>query len=345
MIAVPTTHNPELTMIIHLVAPPSTRAGASTQFGRTIPTLLLSSTLNHHQQPDSQVFTIGDSSSKASAIKLGLQNTTHLTPILASPNSLKRQLITRISHCAALSQSTPSRIVCWSDELIHLASHAASHFEIPTELISTKPSVITKPPQNIDTIRVTIPQDHDTWSTLRRTCQTDQTLESLVTYSPVSPESRAAARAANAIDDDTIVIAATADAPNEVDAREFAFLLGLLSVSGYNTLGLIPNTAANLNQALRHHRGLNSPFRILTTSDPITTNLPLLDAYIHPNDTPSGSSHLLDHLLQSANIPILNLRHSGKAGFSRAQGTAGRLLDEMDQIVSIMQSRLTPTHT
>lgn len=328
-------------MIIHLVAPPSTRAGASAQFGRTIPTLLLANTLKQHPQHSAQVITIGDSSTKTSAAKLGLESSTNLTPILASPNSLKRQLINRINHIA---HDSPSRIICWSDELIHLAAHAATHFDIPTELLSTKPSVITKPPQNIDTIRVAISEDHDTWNTLRRTCQTDQSLESLITHSPVTPESRASARAAHAIDDDTIVIAATADAPNEVDAREFAFLLGLLSVSGYNTLGLIPNTATNLSQALRHHRGLNHPFRILTTTDPITKNLPLLDAYIHPNDAPSGSSHLLDHLLQSANIPILNLRHSGKAGFSRAQGTAGRLLDEMDQIVSIMQSNLTSAH-
>lgn len=335
----PINHN-EQTMIIHLVAPPSTRPDTRAHFGRAIPTLLLANSLAQIPQPNAQIFIIGDSSTNQSAAQLGLKNTTHLTPILASPNSLKRQLITRLNR---ISDIAPTRIICWSDELIALAAHAASHFDIPCELVSTKPSVVTSPPHNIDLIRVTLPEDHDTWSTLRRTCQSDQTLSTLITQSKPSSQTRATSRTAHAIEDDTIVIAAIADAPNEVDAREFAFLLGLLSVSGYKTLGLIPNTAANLNQALRHHRGLSRPFRILTTTDPITTNLPLLDAYIHPNDTPSGSSHLLDQLLKSAGVPILNLRHSGKAGFSRAQGTAGRLLDEMDQIVSIMQSRLSTT--
>ncbi|MBO6513434.1 MAG: hypothetical protein JJ974_05665 [Phycisphaerales bacterium] len=326
-------------MIIHLVAPPSTDPTSRARSGRQIPTLLLAKTLATQNDQNARIFTIGDSSSARSAQLLGLHPNAHLTPVLGLPNSLKRILLSRLTSL----QSPPTRIVCWSDELIDLATHAATQLEIPAELVSTKPNTITKPPQNIDTIRVVLSEDHDTWTTLRRTCQSDHTLESLITQPPPSPESRAEARAACAIDDDTIVIAATADAPHEVDAREFAFLLGLLSVSGYSTLGLIPSTAANLDQALRHHRGLNSPFRILTTTDPITTNLPLLDAYIHPNDTPSGSSHLLDHLLQSASIPILNLRHSGKAGFSRAQGTAGQLLDEMDQIVHSMQSRLSPT--
>lgn len=340
MIAPSPSNHTEQPMIIHLVAPPSTRPDTRAHFGRTIPTLLLANSLAQTPQPNAQVFLIGDSSTNQSAAQLGLKNTTNLTPILASPNSLKRQLISRINR---INPNTPTRIICWSDELVGLAAHAASHFDIPCELVSTKPSVVASPPQNIDMIKVTLPEDHDTWSTLRRTCQTDQSLASRITQTPPSPQTRAASRTAHAIEDDTIVIAATADAPNEVDAREFAFLLGLLSVSGYKTLGLIPNTAANLNQALRHHRGLSRPFRILTTTDPITTNLPLLDAYIHPNDTPSGSSHLLDHLLQSAGVPILNLRHSGKAGFSRAQGTAGQLLDEMDQIVNTMQSKLPTT--
>lgn len=327
---------------IHLIAPPSTRPNQNTHtnFGRTTPCLLLTGALKHSltpPPPHSQIYTIGDATTKNTAAELGLPPSIHLTPLLSNPTSLKRQLLTRLNQ----SNITPSRILCWSDELIHLASSVATHHDIPTELISTKPSTITKPPQNIDTIRVFENQDHDTWQDFRHTCQTDQLLAPLIDPPQPTKKQRTAARAQLNIDDHTIVIAAIADAPNQVDAREFAFLLGLLSVSGYQVLGIVPKTAKNLNQALRHHRGLQKPFRLLTTTDPLPKLLPLLDTYIHPNDHTSGSTHLIDRLLSRAGIPILNLRHSGKAGFSRAQGTSGQLLNEMDQIVNHMQSQLT----
>ena len=324
---------------IQLVAPPSTRPNASAHFGRTTPCLLLAGALQNNltpPPPHSRIIIIGDSSTPATATALNIPHTDHFTPLLANPNSLKRQILTRLST----SNTTPSRIICWSDELITLASAIASQLNIPTELISTKPSILKKPPQSIDSIRVFEPQDHDRWLDLRHTCQTDQLLSATIHAKQPTPQQRAAARSKLNIDDQTIVLAAIADAPNEVDAREFAFLLGLLAVSGYKLLGIVPKTAKNLNQALRHHRGLNQPFRILTTTDPLPNLIPLLDAYIHPTNQLSGSTHLIDHLLQKANIPILNLRHSGKAGFSRAQVAAGQLLNEMDHIVESMQSQL-----
>jgi hypothetical protein len=218
------------------------------------------------------------------------------------------------------------------------ASAAAAQLEIPIELISTKPSTLSKPPQNIDSIRVFEPADFDIWQTHRHTCQTDHLLTPLLDPQSPTQATRAHKRSAIDIDDQTIVIAAVADNPSDVDAREFAFLLGLLAVSGYQTLGIVPNTAKNLNQALRHHRGLKEPFRLMTSTETLPQLLPLLDAYIHPTDEISGSTQLLDRYLERADIPKLNLRHSGKAGFSRAQGSAGQLLDEMDAIVQRMKS-------
>ncbi len=324
---------------VHLVAPPSTRPNTSAHFGRTTPCLLLAGALKDNltpPPPHSRVMVIGDSSTPATASAIGIPHTDHFTPVLANPNSLKRKILSQLSTFDA----SPSRIICWSDELISLASSIASSLDIPTELISTKPSTIKKPPQSIDTIRVFEPQDHDRWLDLRHTCQTDQLLASLIDADQPTQQERSDARSKLNIDDQTIVLGAVADAPNEVDAREFAFLLGLLAVSGYQLLGIIPKTAKNLNQALRHHRGLDQPFRILTTTEPLPSLIPLLDAYIHPNNELSGSTHLVDRLLQRADIPILNLRHSGKAGFSRAQGAAGLLLDEMDHIVESMNSQL-----
>lgn len=326
--------------VIHLVAPPSSRADSHKHIGRTSPCLLLAGALKNNLTPSSQdqnqIFTIGDSSTQHAAAALGLTPTAHFSPLLARPRSAKTNILKHIQS----THTTPSRIICWSDELIALASAVASHFDIPAELISTKPALITKPPNNIDTIVAFDPQDHDRWQELRHTCKTDQSLAAAIDQKTPTHQDRAAARSALNIDDQTIVIAAIADAPNQVDAREFAFLLGLLAVSGYTLLGVIPKTAKNLNQALRHHRGLDQPFRILTTTDPLPQLLPLLDAYIHPTDDHSGSTLLINRLLQNAGIPLLNLRHSGKAGFSRAQGAAGQLLDEMDQIVHHMQSQL-----
>jgi len=323
---------------IHLVAPPSSRTGAHKHLGRSVPCLLLSGALkDSSSQSADQVITIGDSSAYESAFGYRLAPSAHFTPLLSRPRSIKGKLL---NHLHSTSPS-PSRIVCWSDELITLASSVASHFDCPAELVSTKPSIITKPPHNIDTIRVFEPKDHDRWIKLRHTCQIDQTLAASIDCGQSSAGDRAAARSRLCIDDRTIVIGAIADAPDQVDAREFAFLLGLLAVSGYSLLGVIPKAAKHLNQALRHHRGLGQPFRILSTTDPLPQLLPLLDAYIHPTDDLSGSTLLINRLLHSAGIPLLNLRHSGKAGFSRAQGTAGQLLDDMDQIVQHMQTQPT----
>jgi len=318
--------------VIHLVAPPSNRQDATAHYGRTVPCLLLAGAIKDKltpPAPHSRTIIIGDTTAPSAASSLGLDYTDHFTPILSNPITIKRKLIAQLSNL----QTAPTRVICWSDELIHLACAIAARLDVPTELISTKPSIIQKPPQNIDTIRVFEPQDHDRWLDHRHTCQTDQLLAATIDQEPASTELRASARARFDIDESAICLGAIADAPNEVDAREFAFLLGLLSVSGYKVLGIIPKTANKLNQALRHHRGLDKPFRLLTTTDPLPALLPILDACIHPTDEHSGSTHLIDRLCERADVPILHLRHSGKAGFSRAQGSSGRLLDQMDEIV------------
>ncbi len=328
---------PSSTGAVHLIAPPSSRTIHAPFAGRSIPTILLSLALKNAltpPPPHSKIITVGDSSTKSAAAQLGVQSSHHITPLLAVKSNLKRQLLKAIQH----NSFAPSRILCWSDELIAPASAAGAQLEIPVELISTKPDSISNPPQNIDTIRVFEPTDHDIWQSHRHTCQTDHLLTPLLDPSPPTPEQRDASRLAQGIDNQTICIAAVADNPADVDAREFAFLLGLLAVSGYQTLGIVPDTSKNLNQALRHHRGLDEPFRLITTSEPLPQLLPLLDAYIHPTDEISGSTQLLDRYLERADVPKLNLRHSGKAGFSRAQGSAGQLLDEMDAIVERMKS-------
>tara|TARA_R110002096_G_scaffold173781_9_gene348965 strand:- start:163346 stop:164377 length:1032 start_codon:yes stop_codon:yes gene_type:complete len=329
------------TTAVHLVAPPSTVINPTKPIGRTIPTMLLAGATQHHltpAPPHSRIIIIGDATTKASATALGLHYTDHYAPILSNPNALKRTLLTHLSNF----QTEPSRIICWSDELIHLACSLASKLDIPCELISTKPSAITKAPQNIDIIRVFEPQDHDRWQDLRHTCKTDQLLANLIDPQTPTQAERQHARALLDIDDHTIVIGAVADIASEVDAREFAFLLGLLSVSGYKVLGIVPKSANHLSQAIRHHRGLGQPFRLLTTTDPIPALLPILDAVIHPTDDICGSTQLINRFFERADTPVLQLRHAGKAGFSRAQSSTSQLIDDMDRIAAEMQSQLTP---
>lgn len=327
------------TPILHLVAPPSIQP-SRTHFGRAIPTLLLAGALRDSLTPPpplSRIIIVGDSTTKSTASALGLDFTDHYAPLLSNTKSIKRTVLSRLSS----TTTTPSRIICWSDELALLAASLATHYDIPAELISTNPSTISKPRHSFDSIRVFEPQDHDWWLDHRHTCRTDQLLSAVIDPIEFSNERRAAARTNLNIDPDTIVLAAVADNPAQVDAREFAFLLGLLAVSGYQVLGIVPNTAKNLDQALRHHRGLDQPFRLMTTTDQLPDLLPLLDACIHPTDQITGSTQLINRYIERADIPILSLRHSGKAGFTRAQGTANHLLDQMDQIKHTMQSQLT----
>ncbi len=332
--------NPQTTdsAVVHLVAPPSTRRDARSHYGRTIPCLLLAGALQQcltPNSPQSRTVIIGDSTAATSASALGLEFADLFTPVLQSPRWLKSQLL---HHLKSLP-TPPTKIICWSDELAWLSCAVGSSMDIPTELISTKPSVIKNPPQNIDSIYAFDSHDHDWWLDHRHVCKSDQRIACLIAPSPPTFDQRNQAREALGIDAQTICLAAIADAPNEVDAREFAFLLGLLSVSGYPVLGIVPRTASNLNQALRHHRGLGKPFRFLTTTDPLPDLLPLLDACIHPTDERSGSADFIERYCKSADIPIMRMRHSGKAGFSRAQGSAGKLLDQMDEIAKHMQAK------
>ncbi len=62
--------------------------------------------------------------------------------------------------------------------------------------------------------------------------------------------------------EDEIVIAATADRPSDLDARQFGFLLGLLAVAGHRVHGLMPRDARNASLVRRHIAGLDEPCRV-----------------------------------------------------------------------------------
>ena len=150
----------------------------SKHFGRTVPCLLLHSTLNdttssHSSTPN--IFIIGDSTTSVTATQFGIPFSHHIAPLLSNPRSAKRQLISRIH---ALNHQ-PTKIICWSDELLPLASTAASRFGLPLELVSTNPTVLGKVIANIDTVKAFDESDHDFWTHHRHTSSTDRHLSRL----------------------------------------------------------------------------------------------------------------------------------------------------------------------
>jgi hypothetical protein len=130
-----------------------------------------------------------------------------------------------------------------------------------------------------------------------------------------------------------LCIGVIADRPRDIDARAFGFLLGLLNASGFALTGIISSGASHLMDARRHHRGLESRFRLLVAREPIITMLPLFDVLLHPCYDGSGGASLIERLCENADTPVLRLRHSGRDGLSRAPGVAGPIIEALDEIL------------
>jgi hypothetical protein len=324
MIARSPTPDPDAPTL-HLVAPPPLDPCAIRPPGRLVPAILARDTaaLKDHDQ----LVTIGDRSAHRAALALGLDPDLHSPAPLARPALAKRMLLARTKPF--------ERVVCWSDELAHLAASLRA----PAELISTNPAVLPALPGASTTLRVLTGDDHDTWTQRRAAPRLDDTLIDRIIDPTPDPVARRALRTALDIDDDTIVLAATADAPSDVNAREFAFLLGLLAVSGFRTVGLIPRASANLHQAVRHHNALKKPFRLIQATRPLPELLPIIDACVIGGATRSASTVILQRLCESAGPRVLHLRHAGKAGFTRSQRIAARVLDQIDEVAAAMKAR------
>lgn len=319
----PTTDQP--TAALHLVAPPPLDTCTSRPPGRLIPAILArdASTLSD----DDQRITIGDRSAQRAATALGLSAHLHLAAPLARPALAKRMILARARPF--------NRVVCWSDELAHLAASLGA----PVELISTNPDSLSTLPSAVTTLRVLTGDDHHTWTQRRASPRLDESLAERINHPTHDHDARTAMRAALDIDDRTIVLAAAADSPTDVNAREFAFLLGLLAVSGFHTVGLIPRAATNLHQAVRHHHALGKPFRLIQSTRPLPDLLPMTDACILGGAPQTAATNILERLCQSAGPRVLHLRHAGKAGFTRSQRIAARVLDQIDEVAAAMRAR------
>ena len=312
--------------MIHLVAAPSDRTDAFS-LGRTIPTLLCAQALEQGLTPPGRVILIGDSTCEQQATLLGLRWHERLAPPLGNPKLIIRQ-IRRLTANA-------SRVICWNDELASVLKG------IPAELdlISTSPTHTPAYVSKRVNIRAFEHTDCDHWQERKNTVSIDTILSPILDN--IALTARSITRASIGIENNAMCIGVLADRPSDVDARELAFLLGLLNASGYSLTGIVPNTATHLAAARRHHRGLGSKFQLLVTSDPITSLLPIFDALIHPCFDGSGSSMLIERMCENADVPVLRLKHSGRAGLSRAPGVAGPIIEQLDEM---LEHKTEPTH-
>ena len=316
--------------IVHLVAAPSSIV-AMPSSGRTLPAILCANAIKHGLTPPGHIILIGDSSCESQARLLGLDWHTRLAPPLGNPEMLKRR-IKRLTKNA-------SRVICWNDELAILLKG------IPAELdlISTSPTNAPAYVSKRVSIRAFEQADCDYWTARANTVALDLLLPPILDN--LADTNRPITRASLGIDDNAMCIGVLADRPSDIDARELAFLLGLLNASGYRLTGIVPNTANQLPAAHRHHRALGSQFQLLVATDPITALLPIFDALIHPCFDGSGSSMLIERMCENADVPVLRLKHSGQAGLSRAPGVAGPIIEHLDELIqSNKQSRPEPTH-
>ena len=275
--------------------------------------------------PPGPIILIGNSSCESQARLLGLHWNLRLAPPMGKPELLRRQV-------RQLTKNA-SRVICWNDELAPLLKGIPAELDLISTLPSHAPSYVSKR-VNIRTFEHT---DTDIWNDRNNTATLDNLLSPLLDN--LTDNARPVSRASIGIDDTTMCIGVLADRPSDVDARELAFLLGLLNASGYTLTGIVPSTASHLAAARRHHRGLGSQFQLLVATDPITTLLPVFDALIHPCFDGSGSSMLIERMCENADVPVLRLKHSGREGLSRAPGVAGPIIEQLDEMIESNQAQ------
>jgi len=304
--------------VIHLVACPSEYENGHS-LGRLVPALLCARAIESQLTPPGLVILVGDQSCELQAKRLGLQWHHRLAPPLGIPKLIHR----RVKHLT----SKASRVICWNDELAPLLSG------IPAELdlISTSPKRMTGYVSKRVSIRVFESSDEQAWEDRGLEASVDRLLPSIL--DSINDSIQPVNRAQLDLDPNSMCIGVLADRPCDVDARELAFLLGLLNASGYSLTGVVPNTASHLHAARRHHRGLGSRFHLLVTTDPVTSLLPIFDALIHPCFDGSGSSMLIERMCENADVPVLRLKHSGREGLSRAPGVAGPIIEQLDEMI------------
>ncbi|MCA9302997.1 MAG: hypothetical protein KC996_02635 [Phycisphaerales bacterium] len=304
--------------VVHIVAPPSS-SSEGTAFGRLLPVVLCANAIRLSAVPDGQILIIGDTSAERTATTLGLPRTRRITPILRNQRFCARLLRSIVPNTAHL--------ICWSDELSSVLAETGTS----SELISTAPNLAPRPPQSRTMIRVLDEIDRDTWSDLGRDATLDRDLPALVD-SFSAPAHRDTLRDQLAIEPQTILLAPLTDDPSQTDAREFAFLLGLLAAAGYRIAGLLPDSARNIHTARRHHRALHKPFRLFTTPSPILQSLPAIDLMLSINHTPSASVHLLERLCENTGVPVMRLTHAGRKGLAGSPGESIQLIQQFDQL-------------
>jgi hypothetical protein len=293
--------------------------------------MLCANAIKQALTPPGHVILIGDSSCESQARLLGLDWHTRIAPPLGNPEFSRRGVRKLTKHA--------SRVICWNDELAVLLKG------IPAELdlISTSPTSAPAYVSKRVSIRAFEQSDCDFWTSRANTSSLDTLLPQ--SLDNLADTNRPITRASLGIDDNAMCIGVLADRPSDIDARELAFLLGLLNASGYTLTGIVPNTSNHLAAAHRHHRALGSQFQLLVATDPITALLPIFDTLIHPCFDGSGSSMLIERMCENADVPVLRLKHSGQAGLSRAPGVAGPIIEHLDELIqSNKQPQPEPTH-
>jgi len=309
--------------VLHLVSAPSSTRGHRPALGRQIPTYLCAQAIEQGLTPPGRVVLIGDSSSETQARALGLSPSMRFAPPLGRVSMLARTI-------RALSRSA-SRVICWSDELTPLLRG----INAPIDLISTHPALAARRVSNRVGVRVFERCDRDAWESRNHQAELESVLNPLLQNPPAFPN--APLRSALGIESDQVCIGVIADQPSTIDARSVGFLMGLLNVAGFNVSVVIPQGAAHLDSARRHHHTLGSHFRMLISSNPMLSMLPVFDVLIHPSYDGSGSSMLIERLCENADVPVLRLRHSGREGLSRAPGVAAPIIEALDDIIAQRQ--------
>ncbi len=306
--------------VLHLVSAPSSTPRPRTATGRLIPAYLCAQAIEQGLTPPGQLVLIGDSSSEEQARSLGLRPSIRLAPPLGKSRMLTRA-IGRLARSA-------TRVICWDDELAPLLRGLS----IPCDLISTAPAHAPRRLSSRIDVRVFERADRDIWEARNQQAELESVLTPLIQDPPVLPHGPS--RADLGIEPHEICIGVIADRPSDIDARSFAFLMGLLNVSGFPIAAIIPQGADQLEAARRHHRALESRFRIFTASSPMLCMLPLFDVLIHPCYDGSGASMLIERLCENAETPVLRLRDSGRDGLSRAPRFAAPIIEALDDIIA-----------
>ncbi|MFK7884556.1 MAG: hypothetical protein AB8F26_10285 [Phycisphaerales bacterium] len=293
--------------------------------GRLTPAFACAQAIKQGLAPNAPIMVVGPEDAESHAVSCGLSVHRRIASPIGMPRLGRPALRSLVGGV--------DRIICWSDELIGMATGIAEH----AELISTAPHLCTVPARKIANVSCLTDHDASIWAD--RGIVTE-----LLKINPGvlrQQDQRETARELLGIAPETLVFIAIADQPEHADARGLVFLMTVLDATKFRVQAIIPKHARNAAAARRHHRAIGNQYPLWLSERTPLEWLRVADLAALPASDGSGSDLLLELMCESQGCPVIRLDSGGTARIGPDGTGEQSLLEELDELVQLKQRART----